>query len=204
MGLADDQSMIIMEDRLNAEREEILKQKRQLLQDFRSYALKKLKEMGKPIDISYSTVNDSETLKFADLNIGDDINIEIKGFKFDPKTDMITDYFKKVFSGKKQVPDFDQNVKLPGNTFSRKLISPHLISQATECNVRKINEAKEKRVNNILSGIFSGQLVFDDDEYRALVTRNRAIAQELSRLDTRIQALNIINSQSFSESPKTK
>lgn len=204
MSLSMDEKLIQMENELRNSRKEIIKRKMQLLKDFRVYALKKIKQSGRPFEVDYSSFNGSETLLYHNLNIGDDINLVIIFLKFNPQTQIISDYSKKVFKGKKQKEDFRENMSMPGNSYDGETREPYHLNCADDIEKALIFKELRKQADELLMRIFKGRLTYDDDEYKRLVATNIALEEELQRLETRINALSLINSSNELEESETK
>lgn len=204
MSLSMDEKLIQMEANLRNERKEIIKKKMQLLKDFRMYALKKVKQSGRPFEVGYRSLNGSESLLYNRLNIGGDINLVTIFFKFNPQTQIISDYSKRVFKGKKQKEDFRENMSMPGNSYDVETREPYHLNYADDSDKAIIFNELRKQADELLMRVFKGRLKYDDDEYKRLVATNVALEEELQRLETRINALNLINDSSNLEEAAEK
>ena len=192
MSLQAENMIVQMQMRLEKDIEQISVKKQQLLGQFRDYAYQKFKQLGKSFKINYSLMNGSSDMKYEHLNIGDNINLMIVSFEYNPKNDIVTEHTTKNFKGKKLVADFVENLARPGNSYGGDIKEPHPLSKTSDLDRQKVNQEIEKRVNNILTGILKGDLVFNDEEYKRLAITNIALEQEIERLNTRLQALNIV------------
>lgn len=204
MSLSADQKLVQMETTLRKERDEILSKQRQLLNEFKIYALKKLKELGKPIKIQYRSNNGNEDVIYKNLKIGEEMNFGVVSFEYDPKTEIISEHSQRIIKGKKQTENFVENMNMAGNSFTSQKSEPYSLSKASDVDKKKVSEEIEKRINDILRAIFKWQLVFEDDEYKRLVVTNIALVKELERLNTRINALSLINGTNSIEEEKVK
>ena len=180
------------------EKGEILNRQIKLAEDFLTYALNKLENNGKAFEVTYRLLNDSETLSYDDLKIGDSFLIKAARFKYDPQTEMIIDYKRMEFREIKQPGSFDDllaklNQNKSGAKIRRYFKPRQSVKLATEFEQRKINVMMIKKANKIVKGIFKGDLVFDDHEFRTLIATNIALQKELERIEARIEALNLNN-----------
>ena len=189
MSLVDD-NLKEMANRLEQERDIIVKKRELLFNDFWKYASMKFKELEPPFQISYSLVNGDENVKFNDLNMGENIKLELFSFTYVPQTSSVTDYIKKEYIGVKLADDFITNIHMSGQGISRQSYSSYPKGQISERDNRKINDIIQQKTQEILTKIFNRELSFEDDEFKRLVITNIAIDRELKRIEGRINTLN--------------
>lgn len=200
MILPVDQNMLYMETKLVEEKNAIIIQKQQLLEEFKKYAQKKLKEQGKIIDIKYKLMNNEEDLVFRNLEMGSDFKFERINFSYDPKTDLVSNYSTEVYIGTKKTDSFLENINVQPK---RTMYQDFSLTRARQLDQEKVALQKKKITDKILMGIFQGELVFDDEEYKFLVRKNIALEQEYQRVNKRLNALDITN-KNFQQDNETK
>lgn len=200
MILPVDQNMLYMETKLVEEKNAIIIQKQQLLEEFKKYAQKKLKEQGKIIDIKYKLMNNEEDLIFKNLEMGSDFKFERINFSYDPKTDLVSNYSTEVYIGTKKTDSFLENINVQPK---RTMYQDFSLTRARQLDQEKVALQKKKITDKILMGIFQGELVFDDEEYKFLVRKNIALEQEYQRVNKRLNALDITN-KNFQQDNETK
>lgn len=204
MSIQIDDRMLDLQNQLLASRQNILEQRRKLLSEFTNYAYEIFQKFGKPVFIKYSLMNNSEKLKYVDLHMEERYALKIISFLYVPQTNQLIDYVEKFQNGEKKDSDFLANMNKNGLGMEVKQHQEHSFDDAQPLDKVKIAIERKKIVKGILEGIFSGQLVFSDEEYKRLVQTNIAIDKELQRLNTRIDSLNTNEPYSDEESGKRK
>ena len=189
MGLEVEERMLDLENQLLSSREEILLQRKKLLSEFTNYAYEIFQKFGAPVFIKYSLMNNSENLKYVDLGMDEKYELKIISFSYMPQSNQIIDYVEKTQSGEKKDPDFLANMNKSGKGMEVRTHQDKSFDDALPLDKVKISIERKKVVKGILEGIFSGRLVFPDEEYKRLVKTNIAIDKELQRLNARIDSL---------------
>lgn len=196
MSLPVDDRFVSAQLNLIKQRDGLLKRKKQLLSEFRAFATKKIKTHGTPFRIKYRAINGDVKKYYQDLEIGEQFFLECGSFTFDPKTSLLRDCERIELKAVKTVDDFDEFTK---TTTSRPFIikkRQQNLSLAAEIEREKIAEKMQRKIDKILVGIFKNELSFEDPEFKRLVDATVAIEQELRELNTRIAALDMVNTTS--------
>ena len=182
MSLSVDEKLVMTQLNLTSERALLIKRKErlenrklELLDNFREFALNQLKKCGKPFR-------------------------EYGNFTYDPKRELLTNYERTEFRETKTTEVFDE---LIDKSTSRPRIykkSQQTKANATELERTKIDNIMNKKVNKLLTGMFLGEISFDDPQFKDLkdsvisvVTTINELEIQLETLNTRIEALDIIN-----------
>lgn len=193
MDFISDESLVLAQSNLIKKRELILEQKRQLYEQFKDFALNKLRTHGKPFIVKYRAINGDFKKGYNDLSIGEAFLLEYASFTFNPKNNLLSNYVRTEFRETKTTEAFDELIE---TTTSRPHIfrkSQQTIMNANNLEKEKIEEMLQKKVDRILERIFSGELVFDSEEFRQLLDENAKLDERLQQLNTRIEALKIVN-----------
>ena len=89
MNLPVDERLLIAQADLIKQRAVLMDRKRQLYEQFRAFALNKLKTHGQEFQIKFRSINGSLSLKYRELGMNEDFFLIYGNFTFDPKTDLI-------------------------------------------------------------------------------------------------------------------
>ena len=170
--------------------------KRQLYEQFRAFALNKLKTHGQEFQIKFRSINGSLSLKYRELGMNEDFFLIYGNFTFDPKTDLISNYVRNEFISKKTEEDFNDLIAKEPGKLRRFLKIQQTLDNARRLERIRINQEMKKKVDKILMGIFKGDLSFSDPEFKELVTMSIILERDLQELNTRIATLDLINSNS--------
>jgi len=194
MSLPVDERLLTAQLNLIKEREKVIAQKRQLLEQFRTFALNKLRTCGQPFKVQFREMNGDPKVSYRDLNIGDEFLLKYGSFTFDPKTGLISDYVRTEIHETKISEDFDELIAVSTKQHRVFRELQNTLENVTDLEKKQIEKSIEKKVDTILVGIFKGELRFSDQEFQQLVNMNIALEKELQELNIRINALKIINS----------
>lgn len=207
MSLSVDEKLVMTQLNLTSERALLIKRKErlenrklELLDNFREFALNQLKKSGKPFRVRFRSINGDPGLNYDDLEMGQEFFLEYGNFTYDPKRELLTNYERTEFRETKTTEVFDE---LIDKSTSRPRIykkSQQTKANATELERTKIDNIMNKKVNKLLTGMFLGEISFDDPQFKDLkdsvisvVTTINELEIQLETLNTRIEALDIIN-----------
>ena len=162
MSLPVDERLVTAQLNLMKDRDRLLTRKKELLSQFRKFALKKIKTNGQPFKIRYRAINGDEQMSYEEIELGQPFFLEYGSFTFEPKTGLLKDCERTELRAIKTSEDFDEFAK---TTTSRPLVVRKLqqnIGIAAVIEREKIEKKMQKRVDKILTGIFTNKLSFDD------------------------------------------
>jgi len=193
MSLPVDERLLTAQVYLVKQRNLVLERKKELYEQFRTFALNKLITQGHPFKIKYRAINGDVKKGYKDLEMGEEFFLEYGCFTFDPKTSLLTDYVRTEFRESKRTDNFDELIVT--STKKPRIIrkTKQNLNIATDIERSKVEALIRKKVDNILIGIFKGELSFDDLAFKRLVASNIALEKELQELNTRISAVSIVN-----------
>lgn len=196
MALPVDERLLTAQYYLIKQKEVLIARKRELYQKFREYALNKLKAQGKPFQVKFRAINGDSKIKFKELEMGEEFFLQYGKFIFDPKTNMITNYIRSEFRGTKTDEDVNKLMTEAKKQLHRFGRIQQTMALSSDLEIAKINEKMQQKVDEILAGIFKGELSFNDPAFNTLVEMNIALEKELQELNTRIAAVSIVTGSS--------
>jgi len=171
----------------------------QLLEKMRNYVEGKY-DLDTEITISYRMINGDEKLNYKDLKLGETFELNLVTFNLDPHIGMISNYTKTIFKGKKQKENWDENLKMPENSYTRQKKNPHHYSRTSEFDRVKSETAIKKEIDRLVMQIFSVERkpddpMFNDPEFKKLYEEYIALKQETIRSAHEIDYLRKNNNQ---------
>ena len=194
MSLPIDKRLLTAQYYLIEQREAVRTRKRQLYEQFRAFALNKLKTHGQPFTVRFRSIDGDPGLKYKEVDMGDEFCLVYGSFDFDPKTNLMTNYIRNEFSGTKTAEDINDLINKTTSNLRQFRKQQQTLDNAAELERIQIERQMQRKVDKILTGIFKGKLGFDDPAFQTLVEMNIALERELQELNTRVAAVEIINS----------
>lgn len=191
-----------MADVLTKNKNEFFMQRKQILDNFRFFLSEKVSKHGLPFTIKYTFLNDSEDLKYADLQMGDEFVQEVFMVTFDPKKNEIVDYISLTSSGIKQSDSLVEDVISSGSKLTRKTYQNSKLEEASDINKTKIEAHKKEIVEDLLKQIIDKKIIFEDSYFVDLYKSYDAVEKEYQRVSARLN--DIINHTTDLENEKHK
>lgn len=195
MGFFIEDNLFLTDTELKEKRKKIMYQKIRLLQQFRNYVREYLRISGETLDIEYDLINGDSNVRFKDLKKGENFTYERIYFKFNLRTELITDYSKNHYEltklyateGDEIIEDVAEGSNL-SNIKPRTIWRPKAnLSIISDFEREKIEEIKNKKVDRILDKVFKGLLTFKDDKFKKLVQINAYLEGELREIDSMLE-----------------
>lgn len=157
----------------------------QMLENMRNYVEGKY-DLDTEVKISYRMINGDEKLFYDKLNLDDEFSLETVSFSVNLHTGLVTNYQNVNFKGKKQKENWEENLRMPGNSYSVKSKEPHHYSKANEMDSGKVLEAINKEKNRIVVELFGVERqpddpMFNDPEFKKLYEDHTSLKQESIR-----------------------
>ena len=188
MGLPIDEAFITMQKQLETEKNNILIQRRRLLQQFLDYAIDYLQNQQQVFDVKWMVINNDDNLKFKDLKIGDDALVVIYNFKFDSSTEKIFHYKRLEFYGKKRTDSISEFLN-PPTVIRRYCKQRSPLSKSSLYEQEKLVKIIRSMVDDIVVKMLRHELTFDDERFIKLIRKREALAQDLNRINKRLNSL---------------
>lgn len=200
-----DQQYVRQEQILRNELEKVLREKKEVPEDFRAFAYKVFRQLGKSFTVRCRLFNGRTDLTYDDIAVGSKVAVKVVSFDFNPQTSVLSNNVSMAFVLEKQ-SDLESDLKNQMAQVLRREYKDCVLEDLKDDKKAIATYAIEKKINRILEGIFIGDLVFGGEEFKTLIERKKYIdgfsEQYIERLATQIQALNIINSSVLDQESK--